>query len=81
MRGKTAFPQVIAFHHNLLHSGMLNNSAETRRYYLSVFYTRLGLASRNLPSIVDEAEVRNAPFPESFLYINAHFTKTGSGQT
>ena len=50
--------QVIAFHHNLLHSGMLNDSPDTRRFYMyiSLFYTRLGLPSRNLPSLVSEAE-------------------------
>ena len=48
--------QVIAFHHNLLHSGMLNDSQDTRRFYVSLFYTRLGLPSRNLPSLVSEAE-------------------------
>ena len=46
--------QVIAFHHNTLHSGMYNNSAAERRYYVSLFYTRLGLRSRNIPELVDE---------------------------
>ena len=46
--------QVIAFHHNTLHSGMYNNSQTERRYYVSLFYTRLGLRSRNIPSLVDE---------------------------
>ena len=46
--------QVIAFHHNTLRSGMYNNSATERRYYVSLFYTRLGLRSRNIPSLVDE---------------------------
>lgn len=47
--------QVIAFHHNLLHSGMLNDSLDQRRYYVSLFYTRKGRPSRSLPSLVEEA--------------------------
>ena len=48
--------QVVAFHSNLLHCGMLNDSPTERRYYLSIFYARLhhlGACSRNLGHPMD----------------------------
>ena len=66
--------QVVAFHNNILHCGMLNNSLDERRLYLSSFFTRpgcLGAYSRNLSERLMEYTAQQPDHPLSAVLRDA----------